>query len=330
MAGVGVSRIKPQNLITLQEAMHRFLEQIRRTQSHATYASYRQAISAFSQFLEDTSAHATIEAVASITTVQNFLTYLQQNYSPETEHAYLRAVAAFIQSTTSQSAIDSQLLDQITALSHTTRRKKTRLEPQIPYDAITQIRAHLASYPIPELDPDATIQRERLRVLRDKALIFTIMDTGLKPSEISDLHISDINHDNPSIQSHGMSLPISHDTHRAIRNYLAERMALDTQEHIVPYNSLPIFARHDKRASDHVLSISRWTVGNIITFWSKLAAESNSTEGNAVTPSLLRHHFVASTLEATHDLQLTQQRARHKDRGTTRHYLRKTNSTTTD
>ena len=320
----------PADAQTLREEILAFLDRAKRTQSPATAASYHQALSAFSRFLSQTISAAGTNSAADITfaTFQDFLHYLQQRYSPETEHAYLRAVVTFYQTMAADSTMPANLTQQLIDLSHTDRRKKLRHQPQIPYQTIQLTRQFLTNQTIPEPNPDTAIQRDRLRMLRDKALIFTIIDTGLKAHEVAKLKINDFNASTVSIHSHEVSLPIQQDTDHAIHDYLRERAPLDQQQHMISYSALPLFARHDKRAADHVLAISRWTVGNIITYWSRLAAEPRTETLNPVTPSLMRHHFVASTLEATHDLELVRQRAGHKDKGTTRHYLNRSPTST--
>lgn len=332
MSRVGAFRPKSPIPLPLQDDIFRFLEHIRTTQSPTTYASYHQALTAFTRFLANAPTNSRISTSAdlTLTDAQDFLFHLQQTYSTETEHAYFRAVVAFIRTTSTNATITEDLLEKLQNLAHTARRKKARQEPKIPFNSVDKIKQYLITQPIPDATPDANIQRQRLRTLRDKALIFTIIDAGFKPSEIASLHIADFDQNTSSIRSPRTPLPIQSNTYHAIQEYLHERIQLDQQQRNAPYSSLPLFARHDKRASDHVLAISRWTVGNIISYWSNLAGEPSSEEKHTLTPSLLRHYFVASTLEETHDIELTQKRARHKDKGTTRRYLRRPNTTSSD
>lgn len=332
MSGVGESYQKASEPQTIQEEVILFLAHVKQTQSPAVYASNHQAMQVFFNFLTDYSPEDRIDFPPQLNAdvLRQFLTHLQDAYSPETEHAYLRAVTTWIAFLTSKGLVHEDLNQECKSLSQKIRRKKPKPEPQIPFDLIGATQALVATYPIPSPNPDLPIQRERLRVLRDKALIFTIIDTGLKASEITDLRVHSVDHSAPSVTVRGIFLSIKPTTSLAIRDYLNERQPLDQQQQGLTLSSLPLFARHDKRASTHILAITRWTVGNIIAFWSNQAANSSSGEGHSVTPSQVRHHFVATTLDATQDLQLTQLRARHKDKSTTRHYLPKPDPTLHD
>jgi integrase len=307
--GVGAPNSTTSDAPTIHEAISRFLDHTQHTQSIATATSHHQALTVFVKFL---STHTSLNPGSaflshiSASVFYDFLIFLQTTYSPETEHSYFRAV---------------------TALANSPTNAQT-LAPEIPFEIIARIHSYLEYIPLPEPDPEAPIQRERLRLLRDKALIFTIMDTGLKTSEITALRLENIDFNQPSITFQQMALPLEQTTIRAIQGYLRERAPVDQRQNELSHQSLALFARHDKRASSRILPISRWTVGNIITYWTHLAIEPSTTQTQPVTPSLLRHHFVIATLTATDDLQLTQQRARHKDKGTTRHYLHQHNQTT--
>lgn len=318
-----MDRVGASTHVTIQSAILDFVDHSAHNDSSATAASNNQALKLFSRFLIDhTLTNPLVDTLSalSVTHFEQFLTYLQTNYTPETEHSYFRAVCSFAATLASSANIDSSLPILLSRLT-TSRRKKHKQEPHIPYDQIEQIRQYVDQFPLPDANPDSTYERERLRILRDKALIFTMLDTGFKPSEITSLRIHQLDLRNAAITLQNTTLSLSPTTFNAIRRYLQERASLDQQQRDLPTSALPLFARHDKRASTHILAISRWTVGNIVTFWTRLATGHSLPTAEAITPSLLRHHFVDVTLSATNDLALTQQRARHKDKGTTRHYL---------
>lgn len=305
--------------IALQTAISQFLDHTQAHSSLANTASVRQALSTFTRFITAVSRNTSTDSILSLTpeTFHDYHTYVQQNYSPETEHAYLRAVIAFA----TFCGLPQATLDELETAIRTSRRKKEKRKPDIPFDSVAAVRYYLDQIPLPPPDPDLPIQRERLRVLRDKALIFTMLDTGLKASETTSLRVQQFNSRESALIFQNTLLPLLPDTARSVNSYLAERSSLDKAQILTSRDMLPLFARHDKRASDHVLPISRWTVGNIVSNWTQRATTTCPAAADPLTPSLLRHHFVASTLASTADLELTQMRARHKDRGTTRHYL---------
>jgi integrase len=162
--------------------------------------------------------------------------------------------------------------------------------------------------------------------LRDKAFLLTLADAGLRISEICDLRLEQLSEDRRQLWLK-TPVPLSTRAGRALDAYLAERHILDKAQTHLPRASLPIFARHDKRAGKRILPVSRWTGNNIVNSWVKLALpEATLSEfrqqGQQITPQTFRHYFVVTTLMATGNPETTQQLARHAHPSTTRRYVR--------
>ena len=170
-------------------------------------------------------------------------------------------------------------------------------------------------------------ERDQLRILRDKAFILTLADTGLKVSEICDLRRKHVNLAQQLLHFDSIPLSISPRTAQAIQSYLAARQKLDAQQRLQPdHGELALFARHDKRASSKILPISRWTASNIVDEWVRLALPEQmraelEERGQVISPQTFRHYFVVTMLEQTGDLSTTQTLARHSDPSTTRRYM---------
>jgi integrase len=116
---------------------------------------------------------------------------------------------------------------------------------------------------------------------------------------------------------------------RAIQHYLTARTPLDDNQPLLTNQHLPLFARHDKKASKRILSISRWTAANIITYWVHQALPPDirtklHQQQVTISPQTFRHYFVITTLQRTGNLNEAQLLARHTDTATTRRYLQYT------
>jgi site-specific recombinase XerD len=101
---------------------------------------------------------------------------------------------------------------------------------------------------------------------------------------------------------------------RAIQAYL--KMRNDGAKGRALYQ-LPLFARHDRRASDRVLPLTTDTVRWV---FNQLARDANIEI--TMTPHSLRHAFATKILEATGDLALVQDMLGHSSPTTTRIYAK--------
>jgi integrase len=252
---------------------------------------------------------------------EEYLHYLQEERSIETEHLYTRAILDFCRHIESQQWAEpnfSELNQKLT----TQRRHKKHTTPAPPIEAIEQILAHIQAIAIP---PEGKITyRERLRLRRDKAMLLTLAETGLRVSEICNLKKNQADLEKQSLLLHAMTIPITSPVSKAIQAYLEERAKLDKG---YADQQLPLFARHDKRVGRRILPMSRWTVGNIVKYWAQATLPDElqrqlEQTAQSITPQTFRHYFVIKTLSQTGDLSLTQTLARHADPSTTKRYLR--------
>jgi integrase len=312
---------------SILEAHDQYLQQLRRTGSSALYDAYQLGLAHFIKFLKDdpsTPSPTSDTASLGVGDALAFLRHLQSQFAVESEHLYSRALLDFLTFADGQgwTSFDLKTLTQ-SLTDH--RRTKEHTPPSAPLYAIDTILAYVEQTPIPP--KGSTPDRQRLQMLRDKAFIPTLADTGLRTSEICDLRIKDIDLINHIITPphSSISLPVRKSTSSAINRYLSTREAL-LPAASTHNESLPVFSRHDKRASDNVLPISRWTAANIINTWTRLALSSEQIakldEANeSISPLTFRHYFVITTLKSTKSLTKAQELARHHDESTTRRYL---------
>jgi integrase len=90
-----------------------------------------------------------------------------------------------------------------------------------------------------------------------------------------------------------------------------------------PLSSLPLFARHDRGAGKKVLPITTRTGQNIIN--ERVRESLGEGAVGTITPHSFRHYFVTTVLNATGNLKLAQELARHTNIAITQRYAHLSN-----
>jgi integrase len=311
---------------TIDNAINSFLLHTQTHESPHITASYTQALNLFSKFLGTRDIKVLKEPASEIQPGWGveFLSFLRENRSIETEHVYSRALIAFYEHVSQNiTPLNTDILQQ-DIQSH--RRHKRHKIPNIPMAAITELIQFTRETTFPfQKEPTS---RQILRFFRDKSLILLLAETGFKVSEICDLRLKQFDPQHQTIQlPPDFEIFLSSQTNSALKSYLGHRSKLDSKQHLMKTDELPLLARHDKRAGDKVLPISRWTASNIIDEWSMLALTEQTQadlqeNDQRITPQSFRHYFVLNMLQQSDDLSATQALARHSDRSTTSRYLK--------
>ena len=275
-----------------------FLESIKYARSPKTYETYNQAMKTFVSMVGE-------DAPLTTETYIDFLKSLR-DYSPSTQATYKTAMLGLY----SYFAENGGLVNLFALKSATKRfiKKKGQRLPEFDKESIEK----LISY----------TQRlgETLPNLRDRAFVLTLADTGLRISEACALRRGDLN------WSEHRSLVIGKGDKQAvvrfsvrvmdaIKDYLNSRAKLDGETGR-PLSSLPLFARHDKKASKRVLKVS----SNGMWYSIKERMREAGIAPELVRIHDLRHYFVTMIYLATGDLKAAQEMARHSDSKTTSLY----------
>jgi integrase/recombinase XerC len=320
---------------TVHHAISQYLATLAPRFAPQTILAYGQALRLFAACLHDQlSLDPKKTPITAITLdcASTYLNYLQDTHSIETEHLYSRAMLGFYQYVDNHTTSNSQsepLAEYLTA----NRRAKHLNTLTLPLEAIETILTHVTTTTAPQPTDQANI-RDTLRLLRDKAFLLTLANTGLRVSEICNLRIANIDLARQvMILSTDFLLPIPPVVLAAISSYLAARNPVDALQHLFHASHLPLFARHDKKVGNKILPISRWTAANIVELWAITALPPDTynelTARNCpISPQTFRHYFVITTLQQTQSLQATQTLARHADATTTRRYLQYTSPDT--
>jgi len=304
-------------MMTIQEAIERYLKQIRRSKSQHTATAYTQGLKAFSLCMADSSDEINFEEaeieILSPLWLETFLNQLQKQ-SVSTEHLYTTAVAGFYRYVAAQEWATLNLATLDFEMGQ--RRNQGKRLHVFPEKDVEKVLAHMQQAVV--TPPEE--MSDRLTLYRDAALLITLADTGLRVSEACSLRKGGLDWDNKRavIIGKGDKQAVVRFSERSmayIKNYLNLRSERDQRQG--RQGSLPIFARHDKKAGKRVLPISPRTAENIVTRYvvDTLGDEARGT----ITPHTFRHYFVTRAARQR-DIMLAQHLARHESINTTSGY----------
>jgi len=304
---------------TVQEALERYLDEIEGSRSANTHKAYGQAADHFAVVLAEHELSPTTTPIEDLSTewLAWFIHYLRQ-FAVNTEELYLTALFGFYHYAEAQGWVDVNFSALRELRRRRGRREGTRL-PEFPRDEIEAVLDHVDKMAAgPFEDDDA-----QLRVLRDRALLFVLADTGLRVSEACGLtrgHV-DRREGRAIVLGKGDKEAVVRFSERSLQKlkaYLDARAELDGRQG-KPLRSLHLFARHDRGAGKRVLGISARTAEYIVERW-VVAALGEKARGT-ITPHTFRHYFVTMVLRGSGgNLRLAQELARHETVATTQRY----------
>jgi len=303
---------------TIASATDAFIDSVSLARSANTTRTYRNGLEVFKMVL--TEHHLDPEKTPVSALKEEAIVWLAtalKDHAPTTERLYLTAATGFYEYLVAENLAASNLPRVRLLIRQRARRPGQRL-PQFPRDAIEQIVSQLDELKTAVYDSDT----EHLRCLRDRAFLITLADTGLRVHEACGLRRGDMdwNEGRAMIIGKGNKQAVVRFSKRslqALRDYLALRARLDGASGR-QLAALPIFARHDKGAGKKVKPITTATGRNIVAERVRqyLGAEAVGT----ITPHSFRHYFVTRVLQASGNLKLAQELARHTNIAVTQRY----------
>jgi site-specific recombinase XerD len=307
-----------QRTISIAAAVDEFVDVIRQARSLNTALAYRKALEEFKKVLTKAKIDPETSAAETLTEdiIARFAMHLKA-FSPATEALFVRAVARFYKYLVAERLAEINLPRMALLLEHRTRKPGIRL-PQAPMQDINRLLEAISESSF----VSSKSAHERLRALRDRALLLTLADTGLRIHEACNLRRGDIdwNEGRAIIIGKGNKQAVVRFTTRSIRalkDYLSVRAELDGRTG-KQLTALPLFARHDKGAGKKIKPITPTTGRNIVAERVKQTL-GNDAEGH-ITPHSFRHYFVTSILRASGNLKLAQGLARHENIQITQRY----------
>ncbi|GAB4522816.1 MAG: hypothetical protein Kow0047_33290 [Anaerolineae bacterium] len=329
-------------MTSIAQAIDQYLTHIRASQSPGTARTYATGLRHFARYLEE---HDISPAEAPITSLSlplatGFVTWLYdylldavaggqaEKVSEATKGTYFAAVSKFFEYLIVDTQILPMTLDEYDRLRKVLaraarRRQRDALPPdklpsqQIVADLLAEARRPLD---LPKDMPEGERRRRELARLRNIAMIEAMVSSGMRVGELVRLERGDLLY-----EIHGAlvryakgrkerEVLFSEEAWHAIQTYLRARGDSAQPRSLA---SLPVFARHDRRAGDRVLPLTTRSVQRILT---ELAIRADIMERFHLTPHTLRHFFATEFLSATGDLALTQYALGHASPTTTRIY----------
>lgn len=304
---------------TIEHALQAYLNEIGKSRSSGTLNTYHYIIEKFKATLaerETPPAETPLPAMRN-EWIQWFLDDLRR-LEPATERGYLAAVMGFYEYVVAKNWLDLNLTEMRYFVKHRQRKlpEKAQRFPKQQIEKLLKALDGLAAGPFKD-------DRERLTVLRDRALFYLLADTGLRVSEACSLRRDYVDWAEQDLFVTGKGnkearVRISHRTLARLENYLQARSELDAGQAPSP-TPLPLFARHDKRAGQKVLPISARSVQQAVDRWVTRFLGHNLLR--EITPHSFRHYFVTTVLRSTGgDIEIAKKLARHADISTTMRY----------
>jgi len=311
--------LPPSNTITVLEAINKYLDSVRLSRSSNTARTYTNAMQSFlTSWIRKGNDPAEIE-VSSLSEdfIADFAADLK-SYSPNTEQLYLTAATGFYEFL----AADNLAVINLPRLRMLIKRRSRRVGQRLPQFPKADIQIVL-NYAQSMGQIPSENKRQRLQLLRDRAFILTLADTGLRVHEACNLRRGDVDWQEGKAIIIGKGnqeaiVRFSTRAMNALRDYLNTRAENDGAFGKA-LTSLPIFARHDLGAGKRIEPISTTTGRNIINQRVREALGDNAA--GTITPHSFRHYFVTEILQGSGgNIKLAQKLARHKNIQITQRY----------
>lgn len=304
---------------TLAQAIQDYLEVVELSRSENTARTYGNALQIFMQSLKNHSQDP--EQIQPSVIDESFITRFTadlKTYSANTEQLYLTAVTGFYEYLAAEKLADINLPRLRLLIKRRSRRSGQRL-PQFPKADIKEVINYAKQlHTIPSEE-----ERARLQLLRDRAFILTLADTGMRVHEACQLRRGDLDwHEGKAIiigkGNRQAVVRFSNRALNALKDYLNARSGADGA-YGRALTSLPVFSRHDRGAGNRIEAISTTTGRNIID-QRVMEALGDKAKGT-ITPHSFRHYFVTEVLQGSGgNIKLAQKLARHKNIQVTQRY----------
>ncbi|MDQ2691251.1 MAG: tyrosine-type recombinase/integrase, partial [Chloroflexota bacterium] len=309
---------RPKTASSISSVIVEYLDVVKLARSQNTALTYAKALKEFKKVLVKIDMDPETSHAGALTEdhISRFVMHLKA-FAPATEQLYVRAIARFYKYLAAERLAEINLPRMDLLIEQRTRKPGIRL-PQFPTNDIERVLEFVSA--AASLSTDS--EPERLRAMRDRALLLTLADTGLRIHEACNLRRGDIdwNEGRAIIIGKGDKQAVVRFTTRAMRalkDYLLLRAELDGGSG-KQLTALPLFARHDKGTGKKIKPITPTTGRNIVAERVKQALGSEA-EGH-ITPHSFRHYFVSTILRASGNLKLAQALARHENIQITQRY----------
>lgn len=304
---------------TISETIATYLDSVQLSRSENTARTYGNAMRSFALSLEK---HGLPPKESSISKLdEDFIAQFAadlKGYAPTTERLYLTAATGFYEYLAAERLCEINLPRLRMLIKRRARQPGQRL-PQFPKEDIQKVLRYAES--LREMPYEN--ERQRLRLLRDRAFVTTLAHTGLRVHEACNMRRGDVDwHEGKAIiigkGNREDVVRFSSQAMGVLRDYLNARSELDGAFGR-PLTSLPLFARHDRGAGSRVEPITTTTGRDIVR--QRVRESLGEKAVGTITPHSFRHYFVTEVLHGTGgNIKLAQRLARHKNIQVTQRY----------
>ena len=310
--------------ISISEAAQNFLDQLSVGKQPYTVKSYGVALRRFVHFLAD-KQNVSQEMPAARINVDQAIEFAKslQKLAPATIRNYLAALSEFYRYLFARRLVDIDASDhQRLFTSFKQMRPRSFSLPHVPPDAVIDALVRTAAIDESPRDRKPTpgdAERGKLRRLRNVAILLSLKSSGMRLGEALALRRGDLDYRSQSAIVTGKGrkqrvVYFDEAAWHALQEYLQTRQDGSRARALAP---LPLFARHDRRAGNMTLPMTRQRVEQIF----KDLAERSQIDPKP-TPHWFRHWFATQVLERTQDLAALQDMLGHESPVTTRIYAK--------
>jgi site-specific recombinase XerD len=306
--------------VSIQISFEKYLKAIENARSNNTYKTYRQGINSYSKALKlnGIDINSPVDEL-SPSSILAFVNFSRENgVCSQTERLYLTVISNYFQFLLIEE-LSPINIERVKGLIKQYGRKTGKRLIQFPQKAIERVIEYAEQHK-PETN---SINSQNLIDWRNRALLLTLADTGLRINEAVSLKLSDVNFENGTaiIIGKGDKQAVIYFSARSLKSileYLAIRSHLDSRS-VTSIKNTRVFTRHNRNSWNKLLPISTQTGEDIVRQMVNLALGDESTMVD-ITPHSFRHRFVTEIVAKTGNLKLAQELARHSSVSITERY----------
>ncbi len=309
-----------------------YLRELSGARSAGTVRAYRNGLAYFLETLGASGLDVDGEPPSALSDEQalDFVSRLQeQHLSPATQRLYMSALKGYLEYLAWKKLAPEIDLAQIARFARRRLPRTGQRLPQFPRQEIEAVIDYAQSLAQKAVENE----NQRLINLRDRALILTLADTGMRVHEACGLHRGDLDWREGRAVIIGKGdkqdvVRFSERSLRALRSYLEARAPLDGASGR-RLSALPLFTGHGRRnlrqaaaESGSRLRLTPLTTRSGRNIVKRRVQEAIGPEAvGSITPHSFRHYFVTTVLRATGgDIHLAQRLARHSSIAITERY----------
>jgi uncharacterized protein (TIGR02391 family) len=293
---VGASMSETTRKMTVFKSIESYLESIAHTRTPNTTRLYRNAMMRFVRVLQERDID--VELMDTSRVSEEWIVALSENlneFATSTRNTYLGATVRWYKflADNNFAQIDIERVQMLW------RSFQKPIRPSLQSTSYYDL-SRFVSYMIELANTQTPNERARLRLLRDRALIVTLADTGLAIHKVCNLRRGDVDWRNSQFvltekDGRGSRVQLSPRILYTLRDYSEARSSLDRNMAQAP-GSLPLFARHDSQTGNQILPLSTRGARKIIA---RRAREALGTEcSSAITPKSFSQDFAAAVLHS--------------------------------